>query len=190
MRAPRHLAALQGEAHLSREPTHDAPHPRRSFAGTLLRAYRPRQWTKNLLVLAAPCAAGVIDRPLVTLRSAQRSSRYACCRARPTCSTTCATASTTGSTRASGCGRSPPARSFPDRRSRSRGITALTGLAIASAIDIKVGVIGLCYLALTASYSLWWRGVVVLDILTIAAGFVLRALAGGVATESTSRVGS
>jgi decaprenyl-phosphate phosphoribosyltransferase len=40
-----------------------------------------------------------------------------------------------------------------------------------------------CYLALTASYSLWWRRVVVVDILAIAAGFVLRALAGGVATD-------
>ena len=29
----------------------------------LLRACRPRQWSKNLLVFAAPCAAGVIDRP-------------------------------------------------------------------------------------------------------------------------------
>ena len=31
----------------------------------LLRAMRPRQWTKNLLVLAAPTAAGSIDQPLV-----------------------------------------------------------------------------------------------------------------------------
>ena len=36
---------------------------------------------------------------------------------------------------------------------------------------------------MTASYSLWLRRVVVLDILAIAAGFVLRAIAGGVATD-------
>jgi decaprenyl-phosphate phosphoribosyltransferase len=36
---------------------------------------------------------------------------------------------------------------------------------------------------MTASYSLLWRRVVVADILVIAAGFVLRALAGGVATD-------
>ena len=48
-----------------RDPVRDAHHARGSFARTLLRAFRPRQWTKNLLVLAAPCAAGVIDRPLV-----------------------------------------------------------------------------------------------------------------------------
>jgi len=46
-----------------------------------------------------------------------------------------------------------------------------------------LGVVACGYLALTASYSLWWRRVVVADILAIAAGFVLRALAGGVATD-------
>jgi len=42
--------------------------PRR--AGILLRACRPKQWSKNLLVLAAPCAAGVIARPLVAAQVA------------------------------------------------------------------------------------------------------------------------
>ena len=60
---------------------------------------------------------------------------------------------------------------------------ALLGVALATAIDPKLGVVGCGYLALTASYSLWWRGVVVIDILAIAAGFVLRALAGGIATD-------
>ncbi len=39
-------------------------------ASVLLRACRPRQWSKNLLVLAAPCAAGVIDRPQVAAQVA------------------------------------------------------------------------------------------------------------------------
>ena len=46
-----------------------------------------------------------------------------------------------------------------------------------------LGAVAVCYLLLTASYSLWWRRVAVLDILAIAAGFVVRALAGGVATD-------
>ena len=66
---------------------------------------------------------------------------------------------------------------------RCAAAMALLGLALATAIDPKLGVLGCGYLALTASYSLWWRGVVVLDILVIAAGFVLRALAGGIATD-------
>src|SRR6202035_3099964 len=36
----------------------------------LLQAWRPRQSSKNLLVLAAPCAAGVLDRPLVAAQVA------------------------------------------------------------------------------------------------------------------------
>jgi 1,4-dihydroxy-2-naphthoate octaprenyltransferase len=39
----------------------------RLSAGVLLRACRPRQWSKNVLVLAAPCAAGVVTRPHVAV---------------------------------------------------------------------------------------------------------------------------
>jgi decaprenyl-phosphate phosphoribosyltransferase len=62
-------------------------------------------------------------------------------------------------------------------------LMAVSGLVLASTIDPKVGAIGCAYLGLTVGYSLWLRRVVVADMLTIAAGFVLRALAGGVATD-------
>jgi len=161
----------------------DANHARRNFAGTLLRAFRPRQWTKNLLVLAAPCAAGVIGRPLVI---AQVSATFVAL---------CLLSSATyllNDVRDREHDRMHPRKRLrpiaagqilPRQALTIAAATALSGLAIASAVDVKVGVIGLCYLALTASYSLWWRGVIILDILTIAAGFVLRALAGGVATD-------
>jgi decaprenyl-phosphate phosphoribosyltransferase len=60
---------------------------------------------------------------------------------------------------------------------------AVSGIALASAITPGLGVLACGYLMLTASYSLWLRRVVVLDILVVAAGFVIRALAGGVATD-------
>jgi decaprenyl-phosphate phosphoribosyltransferase len=60
---------------------------------------------------------------------------------------------------------------------------ALAGIALATAITPGLGLLACGYLALTASYSLWLRRVVVLDILVVAAGFVIRALAGGVATD-------
>ncbi|HEX3452890.1 MAG TPA: decaprenyl-phosphate phosphoribosyltransferase [Solirubrobacteraceae bacterium] len=148
-----------------------------------MRSYRPRQWTKNLLVLAAPAAAGVIDRPLVIaqlaatfvalcllssatylfndVRDCEHDRLHRLKRLRPIAA-----------------GELPPGRAVA-----LAALTALAGLAIATAVDVKVGAIGLCYLALTTSYSLWWRRVVVLDVLAIAAGFVLRALAGGVATD-------
>ncbi len=60
---------------------------------------------------------------------------------------------------------------------------ALAGVAWAIAIAPGLGAVACAYLALTASYSLWLRHVVIADILVIAAGFVLRAIAGGVATD-------
>jgi decaprenyl-phosphate phosphoribosyltransferase len=148
-----------------------------------LRSYRPRQWTKNLLVLAAPAAAGVIDRPLVIAQLAA------------TFVALCLLSSATylfNDVRDREHDRLHPLKRLrpiaagelpPDRAVALAALTALAGLAIATAVDVKVGAIGLCYLALTTSYSLWWRRVVVLDVLAIAAGFVLRALAGGVATD-------
>jgi len=38
-------------------------------AVSLLRAMRPRQWTKNALVVAAPLAAGRLDEPDILLRT-------------------------------------------------------------------------------------------------------------------------
>ena len=62
-------------------------------------------------------------------------------------------------------------------------LLAVAGIALATAIAPDLGVLACVYLALTGSYSLWLRRVAVLDILVIAAGFVIRALAGGVATD-------
>jgi decaprenyl-phosphate phosphoribosyltransferase len=62
-------------------------------------------------------------------------------------------------------------------------LLALMGLALASVIDLELGALGCVYLGLTVGYSLWLRHVIVADVLAIATGFVLRALAGGVATD-------
>ncbi|HEX8714816.1 MAG TPA: decaprenyl-phosphate phosphoribosyltransferase, partial [Solirubrobacteraceae bacterium] len=164
-------------------PAPATPRPRRRRAAILLRAYRPRQWSKNVLVLAAPAAAGVIDRPLVIAQVAA------------TFVALCLLSSATylfNDVRDREHDRLHPRKRLrpvaageiaPRQAIAIAVATALAGLGLASAVDWKVGAIGCCYLALTASYSLWWRGVVVLDILVIAAGFVLRALAGGVATD-------
>ena len=156
---------------------------RRPSARVLIRACRPRQWSKNLLVLAAPCAAGVIDRPLV---AAQVAGAFV---------VMCLLSSATylvNDVRDREQDRLHPSKRLrpvaagelsPRVALRSAAVLALVGIGGATAITPGLGAVGLCYLALTASYSLWLRGVVVLDILAIAAGFVLRAIAGGVATD-------
>ena len=66
---------------------------------------------------------------------------------------------------------------------RWAALLALLGIALASAIAPGLAALACGYLLLTASYSLWLRRVVVADILVIASGFVLRAFAGGVASD-------
>jgi decaprenyl-phosphate phosphoribosyltransferase len=149
----------------------------------LLRACRPRQWSKNLLVLAAPAAAGMIDRPLVAaqvagafvvlclissatylvndVRDREQDRRHPLKRLRPVAS-----------------GDLSPAAAL-----RWAALLALLGIALASAIAPGLAALACGYLLLTASYSLWLRRVVVADILVIASGFVLRAFAGGVASD-------
>jgi decaprenyl-phosphate phosphoribosyltransferase len=149
----------------------------------LLRACRPRQWSKNLLVLAAPAAAGVLDRAGVAprvaaafvvmcllssatyllndVRDREQDRLHPRKRARPVVA-----------------GEISPRAAL-----RAAAALAVVGVVAGALVDLRLGALGLGYLALTGSYSLWWRNIVGLDILAIAAGFVLRALAGGVATD-------
>jgi decaprenyl-phosphate phosphoribosyltransferase len=155
----------------------------RSPARVLLRACRPRQWSKNLLVLAAPCAAGVIDRPQV---AAQVAGAFL---------VLCLISSATylvndvrdrEQDRLHPRKRSRPVAAgeiSPRAALRVAAVLALLGIGSATAITPGLGAVACGYLALTGSYSLWLRRIVVIDILAIAAGFVLRAIAGGVATD-------
>ncbi len=136
-----------------------------------------------MLVLAAPCAAGVIDRPQVAAAAAGAFVVL--------CLLSSATYLVNDVRDREQDRLHPHKRTRPvaaGELSPRAAVTVAAGLALlgiagASAITLGLGVVACGYLALTASYSLWWRRVVVADILAIAAGFVLRALAGGVATD-------
>ena len=158
----------------------------RSLAGTarvLLRACRPRQWSKNLLVFAAPAAAGWIDRPEIAAEAAGA------------LVVLCMISSATylvNDVRDREQDREHPRKRLrpvaagelsPRAALWAAAALAVGGIALASAIAPGLGALACGYLALTAGYSLWLRRVAVLDILVVAAGFVIRALAGGVATD-------
>jgi decaprenyl-phosphate phosphoribosyltransferase len=162
----------------------DAPAgARRDRAGVLLRACRPRQWSKNLLVAAAAVAAGVIGHGHVILEVGLAFVSF------------CALASATYLV--NDVRDRDQDRLHPRKRLRpvaagelsvagaliGAGVLAGCGLALAFAVRPALAAVGVGYLALTASYSLLWRRVVVLDILAIAAGFVVRAVAGGAAAN-------
>jgi decaprenyl-phosphate phosphoribosyltransferase len=61
------------------------------------------------------------------------------------------------------------------------GVWMLAGLAMCAGLGGLLLLIGAGYVLLTLSYTLLWRHVIVLDVLAIAGGFLLRAVAGGAA---------
>jgi decaprenyl-phosphate phosphoribosyltransferase len=149
----------------------------------LLGACRPRQWSKNLLVLAAPGAAGVLFDAEVPGKVALAFASF------------CLLASSTyllndvhdrhedathldKRRRAVASGRISPALAIA-----SALVLAAVGLLLAAAVRPALAGVGAGYLALTVGYTLWWRAIAVADIAAVAAGFVIRAIAGGVATS-------
>jgi decaprenyl-phosphate phosphoribosyltransferase len=152
-------------------------------ARSLLRACRPRQWAKNVLVAAAPLAAGVITHPSILLEVALAFVSF------------CLVSSATYLI--NDVRDRDEDRLHPRKRLRPiaagdisvRGalagaaVTGLGGIALATATRPALGIVAVGYIALTTSYSFIWRHVVVVDVAVIAAGFVLRAIAGGVATD-------
>ena len=149
----------------------------------LVRAARPRQWSKNLLVLAAPCAAGVLGERLV---AAQVAGAFVamCLLSSATYLLNDVRDRTQDRLHPHKRTRPIAAGELPVRAALvAAAAMAAAGLALASAIDPKLGALGCAYLGLTVAYSMWLRRVIVADLLAIAAGFVLRALAGGVATD-------
>lgn len=69
----------------------------------------------------------------------------------------------------------------PPRALRIAAMMSGFGLVLALIVRPALALVAITYLLLTTSYSLWWRHVVLVDIVVIAAGFLLRAVAGGVA---------
>jgi decaprenyl-phosphate phosphoribosyltransferase len=134
----------------------------------LARACRPQQWVKNVLVLAAPGAAGILARPDVAGEVALTFASF------------CMLSSATYLL--NDVHDRVEDRGHPRRRTRPVASGQLpVGVAVGAAAALVL--VGLAYLLLTGSYTIWWRSVAVADIAAIAGGFVLRALAGGVATD-------
>jgi 4-hydroxybenzoate polyprenyltransferase len=57
-------------------------------------------------------------------------------------------------------------------------------LAGAFALGVPVGLVALAYAVLLVAYSAWLKHMVILDVLTVASGFVLRAVAGAEAVAA------
>jgi decaprenyl-phosphate phosphoribosyltransferase len=147
----------------------------------LLRLARPKQWAKNVLVVAAPGAAGVLFEPLPAFRTAVA---FVCF---------CLAASSTYFINDAVDVESD--RHHPRKRNRPVATGEVSvQTAIAGGIVLAVAAVALSfaarwqlslviggYFVLTVSYSLWLKHEPVLDLGAVACGFVLRAIAGGIA---------
>jgi decaprenyl-phosphate phosphoribosyltransferase len=156
--------------------------PRRRPGQILLQACRPKQWVKNVLVAIAPAAAGALTRPSAVVQALAAFVAF------------CLLASATYLV--NDVRDREQDRCHPRKRYRpvaagqlsSRGakriatVLAVLGLTISFAVRLDLGVVAIGYLTLTIGYSVWWRRVFVLDIVAVAGGFLLRAVAGGAAT--------
>jgi decaprenyl-phosphate phosphoribosyltransferase len=149
----------------------------------LVRLARPKQWIKNVLVVAAPGAAGVLGNGTALARTAVA---FVCF---------CLAAS--GTYFINDANDAEADRLHPTKRHRpiaaghlepklARAIAVgliVLALAITAPVnDGKLTAVIAGYLAVTFSYTLWLKHEPVIDLAAVAAGFVFRAIAGGAAT--------
>jgi decaprenyl-phosphate phosphoribosyltransferase len=154
----------------------------------LLRACRPRQWLKNVLVFAAPAAAGVLGDSGV---AGELALTFVCF-----CMLSSAVYLVNDVRDRDEDRANPRKRARPIASGQlsvglalaAAAVLALGGLGLAALVRPALAAVGAGYLALTLSYTMWLRSVAVADIAAVAGGFVLRAAAGGAATSvSVSR---
>jgi decaprenyl-phosphate phosphoribosyltransferase len=150
----------------------------------LLRLMRPRQWIKNLLVFASPAAAGVLDDPEFATRALVVFVAFCLAASGAYCLNDVADAE---ADRQHPIKRDRPVAS--GQVSPSVAVPLGIGLLIAGLLVAgltgswaPVGVVAL-YVALQPTYTYWLKHVAVIDMIVVAAGFVLRAVAGVVGTE-------
>ena len=155
-----------------------------STVRAFVRATRPKQWIKNVLVFAAPAAAGVLDQRDAFLETCVAFAAF--------CFASAATYLLNDAADAEADRLHPVKRNRPiaaghlDPRTARIGAVCLilVALGITAPInDGKLTAVIAGYLAITFAYSTWLKHEAVIDIAAVAAGFVLRAIAGGVATD-------
>ncbi len=152
-------------------------------ARALLRATRPRQWPKNLLVLAAPAAAGIASQPSLLTRGAASFGAFALVAAAAYLFNDLADRDE-DRLHPSKCER-PIASGLvtPLLAATSAATCAVAGLVAGMLLSPRFAAALAVYLALTTAYSLGLRRVAVVELGVVASGFVIRVVAGGLVAD-------
>jgi decaprenyl-phosphate phosphoribosyltransferase len=165
----------------AREPDDDRPIPATWRA--LVRTARPKQWLKNVLVFAAPAAAGVLDERAQVMRTLVAFVAF-CFAASGTYFLNDAVDAHADRLHPTKQFRPVAAGHISERLAKViAALLIAIGIGIAAPIqggELSLVVAG--YVLITVTYSLWLKHEPVVDLGAVAAGFVIRAIAGGVAT--------
>src|SRR3989475_10411049 len=159
-------------------PAVDVWPPRASTLAGIVVSMRPRQWIKNLVVFAALIFAKKwMDLPLAG-RAAAAFGLFCCARGGVYIINDLFDADRH---------RKHPLKARRPIASKALGtlpavtaaILLLTGSLMAGfALSPAFGAVLLAYVAINLAYSFWLKEVVIIDVMVIASGFVLRAVAG------------
>ena len=167
------------------QPTRGVPATQGSVTGTargIVRTMRPRQWVKNVLVLAAPLAGGVITQ-LDVLGPTVLAFLLFCVAA-------------SGVYLVNDAHDVEEDRRHPTKRNRpvAAGVVSVPVAVVAGVVLFVValvlavlftrvelaGVLG-AYIAISLAYSFFLKDQPVIDLAVVASGFLLRGVAGGAA---------
>jgi 4-hydroxybenzoate polyprenyltransferase len=147
----------------------------------LIRSLRPRQWTKNLIVFFGLIFSEQLRNPDAAARATLAFIIF------------CALSGVVyliNDIRDREVDRMHPTKSRRPIASGALGVetaglaAAVIGIAAiggAFVLGREFGIVAVAYVSLLTLYSVWLKHVVILDVITLSAGFVLRAYAGAVA---------
>ncbi|GGX38604.1 decaprenyl-phosphate phosphoribosyltransferase [Streptomyces chryseus] len=155
-----------------------------SLPAGLLRTARPRQWVKNVLVLAAPAAAGELASAHAVARlalvfvlfTAAASAVYLINDARD------ADADRAHPVK---CRRPVAAGEVPVPVAYAAGalLAVLAATAAALLCDPMTAALLTAYVVMQLAYCVWLKHILVVDLVVVTTGFLMRAMIGGVALQ-------
>jgi decaprenyl-phosphate phosphoribosyltransferase len=155
-----------------------------SLARGLIKALRPKQWIKSVLVPAAPAAAGVLGNGTMLWHTIVAVITFSLC--------------ASGGYLINDAADVEADRRHPKKRfrpiaagivsvalARVLGVLLVVGSITAGGLltSWKLSAVLAGYVVMTFSYSTWLKHVPVLEMMMVAAGFLLRPIAGAAATD-------
>lgn len=155
---------------------------RLSRVPALIRAVRPKQWIKNLLVFAAPVASGDLLTPTLVVNSLLAFVAF--------CAVSASIYLINDVRDAESDRQHPTKRRRPIAAGELSASVALifaallltAALGVGFATSMLLGVVIAVYWALQVGYSMFFKNAPIIDLAMVASGFLLRAVAGAVAS--------